>query len=222
MKDATALRVAMVQRLKRSGAVRTAPVERALRVVPRHLFITHVAVDAAYADRAVMVKRGGDGRGLSSASQPTMVASMLEDLKVVEGQRVLEVGTGTGYNAALLSVLVGAAGSVVSVELEADLADRAASRLIDVGARQVEIVTGDGGRGYPPRSPYDRVIVTAGAQAVADPWKEQLREGGRLVVPIVDGQGEGSVVVFDKVDGELVRRSETPCRFLHMRQRPSR
>lgn len=222
MKDATALRVAMVKRLKRSGVVKTVPVERALRAVPRHLFITHVPVDDAYADRAVMVKRAGDGRGLSSASQPTMVAAMLEDLKVVEGHRVLEVGTGTGYNAALLSNLVGADGSVVSVELELDLADSAAGRLIDIGARGVEIVRGDGGRGHPPRAPYDRVIVTAGAPAVAGPWKEQLRDGGRLVVPIVDDQGVGSVVVFDKVDGELVRRSETPCRFLPLRQRPSR
>lgn len=222
MQDATALRLAMVERLKRSRAIRTLPVERALRAVPRHVFVPHVPVEAAYEDRAVMVKRAGDGAPISSASQPTMVAVMLEHLQVADGHQVLEVGTGTGYNAALLSLLVGARGRVVSVELEADLAALATSRLTDVGADRVEIVTGDGGDGHPGGSPYDRVIVTAGAAAVEEPWKQQLVDGGRLVVPIVDSRGVGSVIAFDKVDGELVPGPGTPCRFLPLRDRPGR
>lgn len=221
MEDAIAPRVAMVKRLKRSGVVRTESVERALREIPRHVFIAHVPVDAAYADHAVILKRAGDGTAISSASQPTMVAIMLEHLQVANGHRVLEVGTGSGYNAALLSVLVGATGSVVSVELEADLADHAENHLAAVGARRIEVVTGDGGHGYPPRSPYDRVIVTAGARAVEEPWKQQLVGGGRLVVPIVDERGIGSVVAFDKVGGDLVRGPETACGFLPMRHPPS-
>ena len=134
MEDAAARRSAMVDRLRRSRVVQTEPVERALRAVPRHTFLPQMPLKVAYADHAVPVKHGGGGAAISSASQPTMVASMLEDLEVAQGHRVLEVGTGTGYNAALLSVLVGATGRVVSVELEDDL------------ARQRRAAPGRGGR----------------------------------------------------------------------------
>lgn len=208
----------MVTQLKDSGAVTTETVERALREVPRHLFVPEVDVNSAYVDDAVVVKRADDGSAISSASQPTIVAMMLEQLQVSHGNRVLEIGTGSGYNAALLSILVGPEGYVVSVELEPDLAARATRILAEVGAERVEVVTGDGRNGYPPRSPYDRVIITTGAREVVEPWKEQLADGGRLVVPIVDEKGVGSIVVFDKVDGEFLFRHQMPCGFLPMRQ----
>ncbi len=217
MDDPVARRTAMVERLRRSGVVRTEPVERALRAVPRHLFLSQFPVKVAYADHAVPVKRSGGGSAISSASQPTMVASMLEDLAVEEGHHVLEVGTGTGYNAALLAILVGAAGRVVSVELEDDLAHSAERHLAEARVSGVEVVRGDGALGHAAGAPYDRVIVTAGARSVQEPWSEQLVAGGRLVVPIVDGHGVGSVVVFDKVDGRLVRGQETPCGFVLLR-----
>jgi protein-L-isoaspartate(D-aspartate) O-methyltransferase len=141
---------------------------------------------------------------------------MLESLAVAPGQRVLEIGTGTGYNAALLAVLVGAGGRVVTVELEADLAARAARGVTP----DVEVVAGDGRLGYPPAAPYDRIVVTAGAGRVLPAWEEQLADGGRLVVPIVDAGGVGSVVVFDKVEGQLIAGADIPCAFLPLRYLP--
>jgi len=214
------LRLRMVEELKQSGVLRTGSIERALLAVPRHAFLPDLPVEAAYENRAVMVKRAEDGTGLSSVSQPTIVALMLEALRVEAGHRVLDVGTGAGYNAAVLAELVGTAGHVVSIELEPDLAAQAARHLAAAGAGRVEVVTGDGAQGHPPRAPYDRVIVTAGATAVAPAWTAQLVDGGRLVVPICDADGVGSVMVFTKRDGELVGRDEGSCAFLPMRTEP--
>ena len=220
MEDAAALRAQMVDGLKERGALADVRVEEALRSVPRHRFLPGVELADAYADRAVVVKRAASGTPLSSASQPAMVAAMLEALRVSQGQRVLEVGAGTGYNAALLGTLVRPGGDVVTVELEADLAERAAAALDDTGAERVQVVRGDGADGFPAGAPYDRVIVTAGAAAVSTAWAEQLVDGGRLVVPVVDADGVGSVLVLDKVGPELVRRGEIPCGFLPLRAAP--
>ena len=211
----------MVDALRASGAVTTDRVEQALRHVPRHRFLPGVDVEAAYADVAVVCKRAPDGTPLSSASQPAMVATMLELLDVRSGQRVLEIGTGTGYNAALLEALVGAEGSVVTVELEEDLAAGAARVLDAVGAGGVAVVLADGAAGHEPLAPYDRIIVTAGVPDLAEAWTEQLDEGGRLVAPVVGPDGLGSVVVADKVGGEIVRRSATRCGFLLLRNTPA-
>jgi protein-L-isoaspartate(D-aspartate) O-methyltransferase len=211
----------MVDALVESGVVTSGAVEQAMRHVARHCFLPGEDVAAAYADRAVVFKRSAQGQPLSSASQPTMVAAMLELLDVRRGQRVLEVGTGTGYNAALLSALVGPDGSVVTVELEDDLAEGAARVLAASGAGPVEVVCGDGGAGHEPGAPYDRIIVTVGAPDLEVAWTEQLVDGGRVVAPIVGADGLGSVMVADKVGGALERRSEVPCGFLLMRSTSS-
>jgi protein-L-isoaspartate(D-aspartate) O-methyltransferase len=210
------LRRQMVDRLRDTGVLVTPSVEEAMSRVPRDLFIPQVD-DYAYVDDAVIVKRSGDGTPISSASQPTMVATMLEQLQVSPGHYILEVGTGTGYNAALLAALVGDDGHVVSVELEPDLAESARRVLAQLGEQRVEIVVGDGRNGYQPRAPYDRIIITAGASRVMRPWGDQLVDGGRLVVPLVDYTGRGLSVIFDKVGGELVRGAEVPCGFLPIR-----
>jgi protein-L-isoaspartate(D-aspartate) O-methyltransferase len=211
-----ALRRQMVSRLKRAGVLITPAVQEAMGSVPRDLFVPQVEVQSAYLDHAVMVKHGNDGSPISSASQPTIVAIMLEQLQVRPGHRVLEIGTGTGYNAALLAALVGDGGYLVSIELEPDLAERAGDLLSRLGYA-VEVVVGDGREGYSQQAPYDRVIVTTGAYEVARPWSTQLVNGGRMVVPIVDHHGVGSIVVFEKAGGELVRGAEIPCAFLPIR-----
>lgn len=221
MVDEATARQGMVRRLRRAGVVADPQVEAAMLEVPRHRFAPHIGRRSAYLDEAVMVKHARDGVPISSLSQPTIVATMLERLRVVRGQRVLEVGTGTGYNAALLSVLVGPEGSVVSIELEPDLAASAARTLLATGYGQVDVLVGDGREGYAPGAPFDRVIVTTGARAVAQAWIGQLATDGRLVVPLVDHRGVGLIVVFEEVGGELLHTTDAPCGFIPLRSVPS-
>jgi protein-L-isoaspartate(D-aspartate) O-methyltransferase len=207
----------MVAELIQSGVLVSPAIIHAMLDVPRHLFLGDIDHRLAYEDRPVIVLRDAEATPISSASQPAMVAAMLEQLHVVAGNNVLEIGTGTGYNAALLAALVGGSGTVVSVEIEPQLAARAAEALAAVGPRRVTVVIGDGKAGYPMNAPYDRIIVTAGAFEVAAQWTDQLIDGGRLAVPLVDRHGVGSVVVFDKVGDRLVRRGAVQCRFLLLR-----
>ncbi len=207
----------MIDRLRSSGILTTGAVERALAAVPRHRFIEGVGIDEAYADVAVIVKTDEFGRAISSASQPTMVTAMLEMCQLQPGHRVLEIGTGTGYNAALVSHIVGETGRVVSVELDAELAASARTRLAELGYGAVEVVTGDGANGHPGGAPYECVIVTTGAHDVAPAWVDQLVPGGRLVVPVVNTKGRGLVHALVKGAAGLRELATIPCGFLTMR-----
>jgi protein-L-isoaspartate(D-aspartate) O-methyltransferase len=220
--DAAGLRDRMVTTLVEDGVVDDAGVERAMRQVPRHRFTPDASPDEAYADHAVVVGRGRDGTPISTASQPRMVAIMLGQLEVAAGHRVLEIGTGSGYNAALLSALAGPEGHVVSVELEPALAERAAAVLAEVGAGDVEVVTGDGRLGHGEGAPYDRIMVTTGAKEVAPAWRDQLVDGGRIVVPVVDDTGRGWTITHQRAGDDLVVLARTPSAFLPIRDRPDR
>ncbi len=211
-------RNALVDRLTDAGIITRPELAHAFRIVPRHAFLAGRSVATAYADRAVVIKYDDAGRPISSASQPSMMAEMLEQLSVQPGDRVLEIGTGSGYNAALLAELVGGTGSVVTVEIEQDLATDARRALDAAGYERVTVVVGDGAEGYAPGAPYDAIIVTAGVPDVPEAWTAQLAEGGRLVVPLVHSSGIGSTVRFVKEDGQLLRGSERPCAFLALRR----
>jgi protein-L-isoaspartate(D-aspartate) O-methyltransferase len=167
-------------------------VEAALRAVPREAFVPADAAGEAYADHAIVTKVVG-GEARSSISQPTMIVWMLEALAVEPGHRVLEVGAGTGYNAALLAEL--GADRVVTIDVDAAVAADAAAVLARLGyAGRVRVVAGDGRRGCPEEAPFDRIVVTAGAERVEPAWAEQLAEGGRIVVPL-EGPREAHVLV---------------------------
>ncbi|WP_369974880.1 methyltransferase domain-containing protein [Thermobifida halotolerans] len=175
----------MVDRLCADGVVRSAAVEAALRRVPRHLFVPGTSLEEAYADEAVHTKHDpATGVSVSAASQPRIVAMMLEQLQAAPGMRVLELGAGTGYNAALLAALVGPEGRVTTVDVDDDLVTGARDHLAAAGAPNVEVVLGDGALGHPDSAPYDRIIATVGAYEVPTAWLEQLAPGGRLVVPL--------------------------------------
>lgn len=208
---------ALVSRLRASGAIATPRVECAFRVVPRHLFLSAGKRAWAYEDNAILIKNDPRGTPISALSHPVIIAMMLEALDVVEGQNVLEVGTGSGYNTALLAELVGPTGAVLSMELETDLADLARQRLVEFGYRHVDVVVGDGAYGAESRSPYDRILVTAGAKEVTGAWSAQLAPHGRLVLPLVDVFGAGVIVACTKARDGLDRREIVPCRFLPMR-----
>jgi protein-L-isoaspartate(D-aspartate) O-methyltransferase len=185
--DPAALRQRLVAHLRRAGTLTDPAVERALLTVPRELFVAPVAarhgLQAVYRDRAIVTKRDALGRPTSSSSQPRIMAAMLQQLQARPGQRVLEVGAGSGYNAALLATLVGPGGLVVSVELDQEVA-RSAQAALARGGYRVQVAAADGRPGWAARAPFDRIIVTASTEDVPRAWFDQLVVGGRLVLPL--------------------------------------
>ncbi|MBV9139990.1 MAG: methyltransferase, FxLD system [Pseudonocardiales bacterium] len=164
------------------GLVLSREVEAALRTVPRHLFAPGVPLEQAYANHSIVTKRTERGSPLSSVSAPWVQAMMLGQLQVAPGQRVLEIGG--GYNAALLRELVGPEGSVSTLDIDPEIADRALSCLTTAGYRDVRVLCADGEFGAAEYGPFDRIIVTVGTWGIPPAWVEQLAEGGRLVVPL--------------------------------------
>jgi protein-L-isoaspartate(D-aspartate) O-methyltransferase len=185
--DSALLRQRLVTQLRRAKTVTDPVVERAFRTVPRELFVAPVAarkgLEAVYRDHAIVTKRDALGRPTSSSSQPSIMAAMLEQLQVRPGQRVLEVGAGSGYNAALLTTLVGPGGRVVSVELDQEVA-RSAQAALARGGYPVQVATADGRHGWAAGAPFDRIIVTASTDDIPRAWFDQLVVDGRLVLPL--------------------------------------
>ncbi|MGH3564039.1 MAG: protein-L-isoaspartate O-methyltransferase family protein, partial [Mycobacterium sp.] len=134
------------------------------------VFVPGIEPERVYRDEAFPIKYGGDGLPVSSSSQPAIMARMLDQLDVQPGHRVLEIGTGSGYNAALLGHLVGETGAVVSVDIDADLVANARERLAECGVSKVTVGCGDGGVGWPEQAPYDRIIATVGAWDIPPAW----------------------------------------------------
>lgn len=214
MEDQTLLREALVESLKGS-AIESPQVEAAFRAVRRHLFVPRLSREAAYRDRPIAV-RGSDGSVISAASQPSIMATMLECLDLQPGHRVLEIGAGTGYNAALMARLVGPEGRVVTVDIEEDLVAQARQHLGEAGFPEVEVVCRDGILGYAEGAHYDRMILTVGAWDIAPAWADQLRPGGRLVMPLsLNGPQVG--VAFDYDGSMFTSASVFGCGFMRLR-----
>ncbi|WP_214370843.1 methyltransferase, FxLD system [Pseudonocardia sp. H11422] len=206
----------LVAALCREARVCTPAVAEAFATVPRHLFLPETPVEAAYADEAVATKYA-DGVAVSSASQPSMMAIMLEQLGLRPGHRVLEIGAGTGYNAALMARLVGPSGAVTSVDIDPDLVVKAEQNLRAAGVDGVELVAGDGALGHPPRAPYDRIILTVGSWDVRPEWVAQLAPGGRLLLPLAIRGSQLSVGLDLGPDGLLYSDSVRSCAFIRLR-----
>lgn len=170
-----AKRSQMVEHQIQSRGVEDRLVLGAMRKVPRHLFVPDERAESAYADRPLPIGCG------QTISQPYMVAVMTEALGLRGNEKVLEIGTGSGYQAAILAEI---AAHVVSLERQPELADGAAQALRALGYVNVEVIVGDGSKGYAQRAPYDGIIVTAGAPDIPPVLVEQLADGGRLVIPV--------------------------------------
>jgi protein-L-isoaspartate(D-aspartate) O-methyltransferase len=210
-----AARARLVDELRDSGRLTSPAVEAAFRSVPRHLFLPEMAASEAYQDEAFVIKTGADGLPVSSSSQPAIMAIMLQQLGLAPGHRVLEVGTGTGYNAALMTHLVGERGSVVTVDIDADMVARAQANLAAAGYLNVIVACGDGGFGAPDYAPYDRVIVTAGAWDLAPEWLAELGPGGRIVLPL-SVRGIQLCLALEREAGHWRSRSACRCGFIRM------
>ncbi|HEX5157227.1 MAG TPA: methyltransferase domain-containing protein [Ktedonobacterales bacterium] len=209
------LRQALVEKLRRDGVLRDDAVERAMCTVPRHLFLPDAPLEAAYSDNAILTHEE-DGVPISSASQPAIVAIMLQQLAVEPGMRVLEIGAGTGYNAALLAELAGPTGHVTTVDIGEEIAAEARAHLDAARYGRVRVIAADGAAGWPEDAPYDRIELTVGATDVTPAWYEQLAEGGLLALPLWLGMSDASVA-FRKHGGALHSESLAPCGFMRLR-----
>ena len=192
--------------LRRRGIAEQA-VLRAMDAVPRERFVEPTFADSAYADQALPIACG------QTISQPYVVAYMTEQLEMESHHRVLEVGTGSGYQAAVLSHL---ARDVVSVERYRTLAEEARGRLKALGYENVEIVVGDGFAGVPDRAPYDRIIVTAAAETIPKALLDQLADGGIMILPLGSHDGSQHIIKLTKSVTGIRRENLIPVRFVPM------
>lgn len=203
--DYSKLRKEMVKRQLIPRGISDPQVLRAMGKVERHLFVPPEIRGDAYGDHPLPIGKG------QTISQPYMVAAMTEQLNLIRpGKKVLEIGTGSGYQTAVLAEL---ADEVVSMEIHQNLADNAAKILKEIGYDNIHIIVGDGSLGYPPKAPYDAIIVTAGAPHTPKALTEQLAENGRLVIP-VGALGYQMLTLIKKVDHQLETSELFLCSFV--------
>jgi protein-L-isoaspartate(D-aspartate) O-methyltransferase len=203
--DPARAREAMVVSQIEERDVRDPRTLAAMRKVPRHLFVPPALAGEAYADHPLPIGHG------QTISQPYIVAFMTEALGLRGGERVLEVGTGSGYQAAVLAEI---AERVYTIEIVAPLAEEAGARLAGLGYRNVEVRAGDGYLGWPEAAPFDAVIVTAAAPRIPEPLKEQLKDGGRLVIPV--GEEYQELIVVTRQGTRYLEKRVLPVRFVPM------
>jgi protein-L-isoaspartate(D-aspartate) O-methyltransferase len=196
----------MVDEQIRARGITNPRVLETMEQVPREQFISETQQQEAFADRALPIDCG------QTISQPFMVASMTEHLDVKPHHRVLEIGTGSGYQTAILARL---ASRVYTVERIAALQEKAQRLLESLGVANVSYRVGDGSVGWPEFEPYDRILVTAGAPEVPKPLLEQLVDGGRLVIPI-GGRHEQTLTIVDRRGGKTIEMPRYACRFVQL------
>lgn len=191
-----------------SRGVRSPDVLRAMRSTPRHLFVPAGVRSLAYADSPLPIGYG------ATISQPYIVALMTELLAPAKRHRVLEIGTGSGYQAAILAQL---AAEVYTVEIVPELAQSAAKRLRELGYANVTVRQGDGSKGWPERAPFDGIMVTAAPPEVPEALVAQLSRGGRLVAPVGSMGAQELIVIEKRADGTIGRRSICPVSFVPLK-----
>ncbi len=227
----------MIEDVKKKGFLKNPEYERAFLSVPRHIFIPSIydiekeewkkyEIDYSKPQEEILRKIYVDkplvidierGDVLSTSSQPTVMAMMIEEAKLKNGDRVLEVGTGSGYNAGVISRIVGNNGKVITTELEKKVYESANSNLKRSGIKNVKIYCVDGGLGYSKEAPFDKIIVTTSSSDITEEWIKQLKIGGRIVLPLVT-RGMEAIVFLKKEDDKLLKGEiKYYVRFLTMR-----
>jgi len=200
-------RLLMVERDIKARGIKDERVLEVMRGVPRHLFVDEYLRDGAYADHPLPI---GEGQTIS---QPYVVALMTELLKLKKDDRVLEIGAGSGYQAAVIS---GITAHVYTMEIREGLADKARERLKELGYKSVKVRNGDGYSGWPEEAPFDAIIVTAAANHIPPPLLKQLKEGGRLVIPLGPLTYYQTLTLVTKVRGEFMVEQLTGVAFVPM------
>ncbi len=200
-----ALRERMVRLQLQARDIDDPRVLGAMRKVLRHEFVPDAFKRSAYEDNALPLEHG------QTISQPYIVAYMTQALRLRGTERVLEIGTGFGYQAAVLAEI---ASEVYTIEIIPELQDRARSILTRLGYTNIHYRAGDGYLGWPEQAPFDCIIVTAAPEEVPQPLLDQLRDGGRMIIPI--GSMNQELVIFEKEKSRIIRRTTIPVRFVPM------
>ncbi len=195
----------MVDRLVTTGYLREEKVIGAMKKVPRHLFVAEEDEKHAYEDHPLPI---GEDQTISA---PHMVAMMCDALQLKMEHKVLEVGAGTGYHVCVVAQL---ARKVYALERLEALAERARANLKKAGCEGVKVIVGDGTKGYPEEAPYDRIYVTAGAPEIPKPLLEQLKPGGRLLIPIGRRYSQELILAEKTPEGDIRRKSLGSCAFV--------
>jgi len=199
------LRESMVREQLQARDVKDARVLAAMRKVPRHKFVPKNLADSAYEDYPLPLTLG------QTISQPYIVGYMTQALQLRGGERVLEIGTGSGYQAAILAEL---AAEVYTIEILPELASQARSTLDALGYKNIRIRSGDGYAGWPEAAPFDRIIVTAAPDHIPQPLIDQLKPGGKMIIPV--GSVTQELVLVEKNERGISRRSTIPVIFVPM------
>lgn len=196
----------LVFNLRRQGYIKTKRVEKAFLKVPREIFLPDSLKNYAYIDTPLDIGQG------QTISAPHMVAIMCEELDILDNQKILEIGTGSGYHAAIVAQLVGNTGYVYTIERFESLAEKAKINLKRIGCKNVIVEVGDGSCGFPRYQPYNRIYVTCAAPYIPQPLIDQLQEDGKLLVPIGDLYCE--LTLLEKIKGKAVTRQLGGCVFV--------
>jgi protein-L-isoaspartate(D-aspartate) O-methyltransferase len=204
--DFATQRQQLVQQQLLKHGINNGRVLGAMAKVPREEFVPADVKALSYADQALPIGQG------QTISQPYVVAFMTEQLRLSSGDRVLEIGTGSGYQAAILAELVA---EVYTIEIIEPLAKRAEATLQRLGYKNVHVKAGDGYKGWPEHAPFDAITVTCAPDHVPQPLIDQLKEGGRMIIP-VGGFGDQELYLLEKKNGQLQRRAVLPVRFVPM------
>ena len=191
--------IPVVERLEREGYIKDKKVAEALLKVPRDKFVPEELRDYAYIDTPLNI---GYGQTISAIH---MVAMMCGALDLKEGHKVLEVGTGSGYHAAVVAEIVGKNGQVITIERVPKLAEKAETVLRELGYDNVIVICGDGTLGYEPLAPYDRIYITAAGPDIPKPLIEQLKDGGKIVAPV--GQYIQNLILLEKRGKSLIKKN---------------
>jgi len=198
-------RLRLIMQLRNSG-IRDTAVLSAIEGVPREMFVEETFRDHAYEDTALPIPNG------QTISQPSVVAAMSQALELTTRMRVLEIGTGSGYQAAVLSKL---ARRVYTIERHKELLMQAEARFRELGLSNIVTIRGDGSKGWPAAAPYERILVTAAAAAIPEHYIEQLAPGGVMVIPIGENVAQQELIRIRKCkDGEISREALMPVRFV--------
>ncbi len=196
----------LVSKLKKEGRIKKIEVEKAFLDIPREYFIPENLKYFAYSDTPLEIGYN------QTISAPHMVAIMCEDLDLKEGQKILEIGSGSGYHAAIISKIIGKKGHIISIERIPKLADFAKKNLKKIGVKNIDIILGDGSMGYKDKAPYDRIYVTCAAPRIPNHLIDQLKDPGKLMVPV--GDIICSLNLLEKFEGKKIIKNLGGCSFV--------